>query len=705
MWSQPVEHVAPDGQRCSLVLLDTEGIDAYDQTGQYSTQIFSLAVLLSSVFVYNQMGGIDEAALDRLALVTEMTKHIRVRSQGERPEEVAAHTPSFLWLLRDFYLDLEEDFGSAGTARDYLETALSLVPGAGSAVEAKNAIRRSIKTLFPDRDCVTLVRPHADERKLRKLEEVDPRELRPEFREGMEALLENILGKAHPKSFQGCTLTGPVLAALVGEYVGAINDGAVPTIATAWQGVSEVECRKAVEDGHAEYRQAFDEASAGDGGEVPATEEALRTLHEKALAAARLAFEARAVGDEGTRRTMMGKMAEKLEQHFQEVCARRFAEARAECQEFLADAGSEVLAYSRQEGTEFRGAVDIVDNRMKEYDAKMHGPSKCEMKAKFLRGHLVHAAEQALDRQAVAAQTAADALRLGAERAGLKLEAAEERCAHALRQHESSAKQIDKLSGEVRKLTHELGKANLQAQRIDVDRAKGSHELKNILHDLEASKSKCARVQEELLSLQNDRSEISRERAGLLREKADNTARFEALRAKLAETEAGAAVREQELSAKLKSAPTPMAVDMTRQLQTWQAEATAAAAAASPVQPVASPTLSIPSPSPTPEFKAPHSRTAQPFAPVENRTPECPPKVATGGRVERAKVRGAPRLMPFAPVQHLKIDFSSLTVRQLRQKLMDNGLKQELLRLGSRAAKADLVQLCETNIDPIENAC
>ena len=31
-----------------------------DQTGQYSTQIFSLAVLLSSLFVYNQMGGIDE---------------------------------------------------------------------------------------------------------------------------------------------------------------------------------------------------------------------------------------------------------------------------------------------------------------------------------------------------------------------------------------------------------------------------------------------------------------------------------------------------------------------------------------------------------------------------------------------------------------------------------------------------------------------
>ena len=42
------------------------------QTGEYSTKIFSLAVLLSSLFVYNQMGGIDEASLDRLSLVTEV---------------------------------------------------------------------------------------------------------------------------------------------------------------------------------------------------------------------------------------------------------------------------------------------------------------------------------------------------------------------------------------------------------------------------------------------------------------------------------------------------------------------------------------------------------------------------------------------------------------------------------------------------------
>ncbi|XP_022720439.1 guanylate-binding protein 4-like isoform X3 [Durio zibethinus] len=55
LWSAPLKRTALDGTEYNLLLLDTEGIDAYDQTGTYSTQIFSLAVLLSSMFIYNQI--------------------------------------------------------------------------------------------------------------------------------------------------------------------------------------------------------------------------------------------------------------------------------------------------------------------------------------------------------------------------------------------------------------------------------------------------------------------------------------------------------------------------------------------------------------------------------------------------------------------------------------------------------------------------
>lgn len=56
---------AVDGSTFQLLLMDCEGMDAYDQTAHHDVQLFSLALLLSSILVYNQMGGIDEAALER----------------------------------------------------------------------------------------------------------------------------------------------------------------------------------------------------------------------------------------------------------------------------------------------------------------------------------------------------------------------------------------------------------------------------------------------------------------------------------------------------------------------------------------------------------------------------------------------------------------------------------------------------------------
>nr|GEV17231.1 guanylate-binding protein 3-like [Tanacetum cinerariifolium] len=118
LWSNPIKRTAHNGTEYNLLILDSKGIDAYCQTGTYNTQIISLAVLLSSMFIYNQMGGIDEAALDCLYLVTEMTKHIR-----------------------DFYLYLAKDNRKV-TPRDYLEIALRHVNSGGRDVAAKNEIER-----------------------------------------------------------------------------------------------------------------------------------------------------------------------------------------------------------------------------------------------------------------------------------------------------------------------------------------------------------------------------------------------------------------------------------------------------------------------------------------------------------------------------------------------------------------------------------
>lgn len=47
------------------------------------------------------MGGIDEGSLDRISLVTQMTKHIRVKaSGGTTASEIGQFSPIFVWLLR-----------------------------------------------------------------------------------------------------------------------------------------------------------------------------------------------------------------------------------------------------------------------------------------------------------------------------------------------------------------------------------------------------------------------------------------------------------------------------------------------------------------------------------------------------------------------------------------------------------------------------
>ena len=177
LWSRPRRRARAqsEGGPYHLVLLDTEGIDACDQTGQYAVQVLSLAVLLSSLVVYNQLGPIDEAALDRLGVVVEVARRVRVRSEaakrggGERggrkqqgPEEqqqqqqeedqdeAAAATETdeddaaearraraelaraspvaLLWLLRDFYLELRDGDGRRSSPRAYLEAALAAPP-------------------------------------------------------------------------------------------------------------------------------------------------------------------------------------------------------------------------------------------------------------------------------------------------------------------------------------------------------------------------------------------------------------------------------------------------------------------------------------------------------------------------------------------------------------------------------------------------
>jgi len=199
-----------------------------------------------------------------LELVVQLTERMKVGGKGERENEgsnlaaLSAFFPSFLWVLRDFTLELRNPQGQAMSARDYLEEALRPVPvGPNSKRGAaeKNRIRQAIAQVFHTRECVTLVRPVTEERDLQRVSVLKDEALRNEFRNQIAGLKELIPQLAQPKSIDGVELSGRSFVELARRYIASINSGGVPTIRTAFQSVQEIQGREA-QDKALEHVQA-----------------------------------------------------------------------------------------------------------------------------------------------------------------------------------------------------------------------------------------------------------------------------------------------------------------------------------------------------------------------------------------------------------------------------------------------------------------
>ena len=115
----------------ALVLLDTEGLDDPKKGSKtHDMNLFTLAVLLSSLLVYNTVGTIDDSSIDRLEYAARISDHIKVSSEEEiAGADLAQHFPGFIWAVRDHHLVLELSDGRAVSPKEYLEDRLKCKPG------------------------------------------------------------------------------------------------------------------------------------------------------------------------------------------------------------------------------------------------------------------------------------------------------------------------------------------------------------------------------------------------------------------------------------------------------------------------------------------------------------------------------------------------------------------------------------------------
>jgi len=170
--------------------MDTEGLGSAfeDRNETIDMEIFCLALLLSSFFIYNSMKNLDENAVESLSLLINFAKSIESNLDGV--ENYTMNFPKFLWVLRDFALELVDHNGKKISATQYLENSLEINENENdNETMRKNEIRKLLKMFFKDRDCFTLVRPVMEEKKLRLIDKIPMSELRPEFLNQMEVLV------------------------------------------------------------------------------------------------------------------------------------------------------------------------------------------------------------------------------------------------------------------------------------------------------------------------------------------------------------------------------------------------------------------------------------------------------------------------------------------------------------------------------------
>ena len=231
-------YVTKDNKEMPVFVIDTEGLGAIDEEYNHDTKIFLLSLLLSSLFIYNSFGAIDENTLNTLSLAIELSTHL---------DDLGDYFPSFLWVLRDFSLKLEDENGSEISAKMYLETALKEQKGSSDKIEAKNRIRRMIKHFFKERDLSVLLRPTDKDVDLQNLMWMSNEDLRKEFVDGLNNLKTKIFKKVNPKKLKDKFITGPMLADLAWSYAKTLNDGGIPKISSTWEYMVNAENQKGLD--------------------------------------------------------------------------------------------------------------------------------------------------------------------------------------------------------------------------------------------------------------------------------------------------------------------------------------------------------------------------------------------------------------------------------------------------------------------------
>lgn len=261
IWPEPLmikNKNSPEPFPCYLI--DTEGLEAYDEEVNHDSKIFLIAILISSLFIFNSFGPIDENAINSLNFVLNLSKTIKLQETngGNCINDLIENFPSLFWLLRDFSLRLEDINGKKISEKEYLEYALKdvkLLNTTDSEIDEKNKVRSIIRKYFPERDCFVMVRPVESESDIQILQKLPNEKLRKEFLVQAENFRLKIKEMVKPKTLMKNKVNGCMLIQFMESIISSINNGHIPVIQSSWNYVMKNECIKLIDQYHRKFRE------------------------------------------------------------------------------------------------------------------------------------------------------------------------------------------------------------------------------------------------------------------------------------------------------------------------------------------------------------------------------------------------------------------------------------------------------------------
>ena len=144
---------ASQGRYRYHVFLDTPGLFAPNRASIFDAQLLAVLNLVSNVVLYNSVGVIDRAAVEKLSFAVETAFAMSYFEEQDKADKISR--PHLVWVVQNFHLDMSLD-GTKIDGNSWINKLLTQVDDSNNGT---SKISQQFHTFFSSLDAVVLPFP------------------------------------------------------------------------------------------------------------------------------------------------------------------------------------------------------------------------------------------------------------------------------------------------------------------------------------------------------------------------------------------------------------------------------------------------------------------------------------------------------------------------------------------------------------------